>query len=242
MTDDETIEASAANEANDTGSEASPQPSVMTATAIEPEPEDLLGVHVRHSRLVSGSQRRGSDELDRFFCGLKGVVDREHHIVDANFLDRGDQRRVGEHAGGGDRDVGPEVLRGQLFQRVLEIEDLEAGILTVEPSVASFSSRTIPPGQPLAPPGRSGPNTSQRRQSRVPLTEVATDTRITTSFSVVTRIRTVCRYGARLAYRVVGGHHLIPVIESAAGGEVVGHVFSAGPAHVLSTRCWISSD
>jgi hypothetical protein len=33
---------------------------------------------------------------------------------------------VGEHSSGGDRDVGPDVLRGQLFQRVLEIEDLEA--------------------------------------------------------------------------------------------------------------------
>ena len=61
-----------------------------------------------------------------FFGGLKGVVDREHHVVDANFTDRGDQRRVGEHSSGGDRDVGPDVLRGQLFQRVLEIEDLEA--------------------------------------------------------------------------------------------------------------------
>jgi hypothetical protein len=32
------------------------------------EPEDALGVHVRHSGLVSGSQRCSSDELDRFFC------------------------------------------------------------------------------------------------------------------------------------------------------------------------------
>ena len=92
------------------------------------EPEDPLGVRVRHSRPVSGSQRCGSDELGRFFGGLKGVVDREHHIVDPDFLDRADQRRVGEHASGGDRDVGSEVLRGQLFQRVREIEDLEAGI------------------------------------------------------------------------------------------------------------------
>ena len=92
------------------------------------EPEDPLGVHVRHSRLVSGRQRRGSDELNRCFGGLEGVVDREHHIVDANFLNGGDQSRVGEHPGGSDRDVGPEVLRGQLFQRVLELEDLEAGI------------------------------------------------------------------------------------------------------------------
>jgi hypothetical protein len=55
------------------------------------EPEDPLGIHVRHSLLVSGSQRRGSDELDRLFGGLKGVVDREHHPVGADFLDRGGQ-------------------------------------------------------------------------------------------------------------------------------------------------------
>jgi hypothetical protein len=45
------------------------------------EPEDSLGVDVGHSRLVSGSQRRGSDELDRWLGGLKGVVDREHHVL-----------------------------------------------------------------------------------------------------------------------------------------------------------------
>jgi hypothetical protein len=92
------------------------------------EPEDPLSVHVRHSRLVSGCQRRGSNELHRSFGGLKGVVDREHHIVGANFLDRRDKRRVGEHAGGGNGYVGSEVLRGQLFQRMQEIEDLESGI------------------------------------------------------------------------------------------------------------------
>jgi hypothetical protein len=90
------------------------------------EPENPLGVHVRHSRPVSGCQRRSSDELNRLFGGLKGVVDGEHHIVDANFLDRVDQRRVGEHAGSSDHDVGSEVLRGQPFQRALQVEDLVA--------------------------------------------------------------------------------------------------------------------
>ena len=58
--------------------------SVRLVSRLLVEPEDPLGVHVRHSRLVSRSQRRGPDELNRSFGGLKGVVDREHHIVDAN--------------------------------------------------------------------------------------------------------------------------------------------------------------
>jgi hypothetical protein len=40
------------------------------------EPEDPLGVRVRHSRLVSGSQRRGPDELDLMLGRLEmGVID-----------------------------------------------------------------------------------------------------------------------------------------------------------------------
>jgi hypothetical protein len=69
----------------------------------------------------------GMPGRDRFMAGHRPVpATGRAAVVDANFTDRGDQRRVGEHSSGGDRDVGPDVLRGQLFQRVLEIEDLEA--------------------------------------------------------------------------------------------------------------------
>jgi hypothetical protein len=78
--------------------------------------------------LSAGASGAAQNELSRFPRGLERIANGEHHAVDAHRLDRSDEGSVREDAGCRDRDIRPEVCRGQFLQGLVEVKVGVAGV------------------------------------------------------------------------------------------------------------------
>ena len=78
---------------------------IQSARASRLQLQQRVGVAVRELCHVGRRQRDLVEELAALRIGRVGVVDRKHDAVDAEGLQRGDERRLAEDAAGGDPDL-----------------------------------------------------------------------------------------------------------------------------------------